>query len=217
MWYNWNWSSKAGVLYYPILIKHCNLRVDDPYIPCTLFFAVGLGDSRGAVTITREPVSSAPHSAPGPQFGKYPVVLQVGADEPSTDRVFSLDYGSIGYRSDDVLQPPLSNAILDGFYRCLIIEACISSIYTLCLFWSEDSSNTSSVESSTINDALDHVPGFVKSRKGLPNSPLRHWAEHRLTYVILCPPPISLTVTQGNAKNTLPLRTSLGGTQRGSC
>ena len=137
-------------------------------------FSSELGDSRGAVINTRQTVFSASRSAPEPQPGTCPVARQVGADEPSTDQAFSVGHGSIAYRSDDVLQPPSSNAILDGFYRCLIIEACISSIYTLCLFWSEDSSNTSSVESSTINDALDHIPGFVKSTKGSTNSPLRH-------------------------------------------
>ena len=45
-------------------------------------------------------------------------------------------HGPISYSFDDVLQPPSSNAILDGFYRCLIIEARVSSISTLCFFWS---------------------------------------------------------------------------------
>ncbi|RBR24337.1 uncharacterized protein FIESC28_02827 [Fusarium coffeatum] len=163
-------------------------------------FSSGLGDSRGAVTNTRQTVSSASRSAPGPQSVNYPVVLQVGADEPSTDQVFSLDYGSIGYRSDDVLQPPSSNAILDGFYRCLIIEAYISSIYTLYFFWSEDSSKTSSVESSTIDDTLDQIPVFVNSTKGPPNTPPRHRAD--------------LAVTQDNAEKMLALRVSLGNPER---
>ena len=98
-------------------------------------FSSELGDSRGAVINTRQTVFSASRSAPEPQPGTCPVARQVGADEPSTDQYFSLDHGSTGYRFDDVLQPPSPNAIMDGFYRCLIIEARVSSISTLCFFW----------------------------------------------------------------------------------
>ncbi|CAG7562115.1 unnamed protein product [Fusarium equiseti] len=62
-------------------------------------------------------------------------------------------WGRISHGFDDVLQPPSSNAILYGFYRCLIAEAYIGGMSTLRFFGSEDSLNTSSVESSTISDS----------------------------------------------------------------
>lgn len=54
---------------------------------------------------------------------------------------------------DDVLQPPSSNIILDGFYRCLIAESYVGGMPGLRSFVSEDPSNTSSVESSAISDS----------------------------------------------------------------
>jgi hypothetical protein len=62
-------------------------------------------------------------------------------------------WGRIRHGFDDVLQPPSSNAILYGFYRCLIAEAYVGGMSTLRFFGSEDSLNTSSVESSTISDS----------------------------------------------------------------
>ncbi|KAJ4139863.1 hypothetical protein NW768_001208 [Fusarium equiseti] len=62
-------------------------------------------------------------------------------------------WGRISHGFDDVLQPPSSNAILDGFYRCLIAEAYVGDVSARHFFWSEGSPSTSSVESSTIDDS----------------------------------------------------------------
>ena len=62
-------------------------------------------------------------------------------------------WGRIRHGFDDVLQPPSSNPILDGFYRCLIAEAYVGGMPSLPSFVSEDPSNTSSIESGAISES----------------------------------------------------------------
>jgi len=66
-------------------------------------------------------------------------------------------WGWITHDFDDVLQPPSSNAILDGFYRCLVAEAYVGGMPGLRSFVSEDPSNTSSAEASDSPEQLSLI------------------------------------------------------------
>lgn len=66
-------------------------------------------------------------------------------------------WGWITHGFDDVLQSPSSNAILDGFYRCLVAEAYVGGMPGLRSFVSEDPSNTSSAESSDSPEQLSLI------------------------------------------------------------
>ncbi|KAJ4009711.1 hypothetical protein NW766_008832 [Fusarium irregulare] len=66
-------------------------------------------------------------------------------------------WGSITLGFEDVLQPPSSNSILDGFYRCLVAEAYVGGMSATRLFGSEDSPSTSPGDSSTIGDSPEQL------------------------------------------------------------